>query len=149
MEPLKQHDPRVRRANALYWESQLSVNQIADEMDVSKGMLYGLIQPIGAELPCPRCSSEMGYANRTARDRGFLLCPSCDFEQDEDQVRSDLEEAAAAGRDAELLVTPELADPYDDRPVPPLRRPRDPLVLGAGFLLVAAGLWLFRSLPRR
>ena len=149
MEPLKQHDPRVQRANALYWESQLSVNQIADEMDVSKGRLYGLIQPIGAGLPCPRCSSEMGYANRTARERGFLTCPSCDFEQDEDQVRSELRDAAAAGSDDELLVTPELVDPYGARPVPPLRRPRDPLLLGAGLLLVAAGIWLFRSLPRR
>ena len=111
MEPHKQHDPRVQRANALYWESQLSVNQIADEMDLSKGMLYGLIQPIGAELPCPRCSSEMGYANRTARERGFLRCPSCDFEQDEAQVRSELQEAAAAGSDDELFVTPELTDP--------------------------------------
>ena len=148
MEP-HQHDPRVQRANALYWESQLSVNQIADEMDLSKGMLYGLIQPIGAELPCPRCSSEMGYANRTARERGFLRCPSCDFEQDEAQVRSELQEAAAAGSDDELFVTPELTDPYDARPVPSLRRPRDPLLLGAGLLLVAAGIWLFRSLPRR
>ena len=105
MIPPKQHDPRVQRANALYWESRLSVNQIADEMDLSKGMLYGLIQPIGAGLPCPRCSSEMEYANRTARERGFLKCPSCDFEQDEDQVRSELQDAArswsrrrAAGR---------------------------------------------------
>ena len=149
MEPHKQHDPRVQRANALYWESQLSVNQIADEMDVSKGMLYGLIQPIGAELPCPRCSSEMGYANRTARERGFLRCPSCDFETDEGQVRSELQDAAAAGRDDELLVTSELADPYDARPAPSLRRPRDPLLIGMGLLLVVAGIWIFRGLPRR
>jgi hypothetical protein len=141
MEPLKQHDPRVQRANALYWESRLSVNQIADKMDLSKGMLYGLIQPIGAGLPCPRCSSEMEYANRTARERGFLKCPSCDFEQDKDQVRSELQDTAATGRDGELLVTPGPADPY--------RRPRDPLLIGVGLLLVAAGIWLFRGLPRR
>lgn len=141
MEPLKQHDPRVQRANALYWESQQSVNQIADEMDLSKGMLYGLIQPIGARLPCPRCSSEMEYVNRTARERGFLKCPSCDFEQDKDQVRSELQDADATGRDGELLVTPGPAGLY--------RRPRDPLLVGVGLLLVAAGIWLFRGLPRR
>ena len=141
MEPLKQHDPRVQRANALYWESRLSVNQIADKMDLSKGMLYGLIQPIGDGLPCPRCSSEMEYANRTARERGFLKCPSCDFEHDKDQVRSELQDAAAAGRDGELLVTPGPADPD--------RRPHDTLLIGVGLLLVAAGIWLFRGLPRR
>ena len=141
MTPLKQHDPRVQRANALYWESQQSVNQIADEMDLSKGMLYGLIQPIGAGLPCPRCSFEMEYANRTARERGFLKCPSCDFEQDKDQVGSKLQDADATGRHGEMLVTPGPAGPY--------RRPRDPLLVGVGLLLVAAGIWLFRGLPRR
>ena len=141
MKPLKQHDPRVQRANALYWESQQSVNQIADEMDLSKGMLYGLIQPIGAGLPCSRCSSEMEYANRTARERGFLKCPSCDFEQDKDQVGSKLQDADATGRGGERLVTPGPAGPY--------RRPRDPLLVGVGLLLVAAGIWLFRGLPRR
>jgi hypothetical protein len=141
MEPLKQHDPRVQRVNALYWESQQSVNQIADEMDLSKGMLYGLIQPIGAGLPCPRCSFEMEYANRTARERGFLKCPSCDFEQDKDHVRSELQDADATGRHGELLVTPGPAGLY--------RHPRDPLLVGVGLLLVAAGIWLFRSLPRR
>ena len=141
MKPLKQHDPRVQRANALYWESQQGVNQIADEMDLSKGMLYGLIQPIGAGLPCSRCSSEMEYANRTARERGFLKCPSCDFEQDKDQVGSKLQDADATGHHGEMLVTPGPAGPY--------RRPRDPLLVGVGLLLVAAGIWLFRGLPRR
>ena len=149
MEPLKQHDPRVQRANALYWESQLSVSQIADEMDLSKGMLYEFLQPIGAELPCPHCSSQMGYANRTARERGFLRCLSCDFAQDEAQLRSELQDAAAAGRDDELFVTSELTGPYDARPRPLPRRPRDPLMLGMGLLLVATGIWIFRGLPRR
>jgi hypothetical protein len=149
MERLKQHDPRAQRANALYWESQLSVNQIADEMDLSKGMLYGLIQPSCAELLCPLCSSEMGYANRTARERGFLRCPSCDFEQDEDQVRSKLQDAAPADSDDRLLITSGLADPYTSRHAPHLRRPRGPLLLGVGILIVAAGIWIFRGLPRR
>ena len=142
MTPPKQHDPHVQRANALYWESQLSVNQIADDLDMSKGMLYGLVQPIGAGLPCPRCSSEMKYANRTARERGFLTCPSCDLEQDEAQVRSELQDGGAADGEEEPFVTPEAADMYG-------RRPRDPVLLGAGLLLIAAGIWLFRSLPRR
>ena len=137
MTPPEQHDPRVQRANELYWESQLSVNQIADDMDVSKGMLYGLIQPVGAGLPCPSCSSEMEYTNRTARDRGFLACAACGLEQDEEEVRSELPDT-------------DTHDPgtYDPGFRPTLRRPRDPLVFGAGLLLVAAGVWLFRRLPR-
>ena len=142
MTPPKQHDPRVQRANALYWESQLSVNQIADELDMSKGMLYGLIQPVGAGLSCPRCSSEMEYANRTARVRGFLTCPACDLEQDEAQVRGELQDGGTVDGEGEPFVTPEAADRYK-------RGPRDPVLLGAGLLLIAAGIWLFRSLPRR
>ena len=138
MEPLAQHDPRVERANALYWESGRSVNRIADDMEVSKGMLYGLIHPLSAGLPCPDCSSDMEYANRTARDRGFLTCSSCGSERDEEQVRSQWSQAGA-----------EPAIPTGAPPAPPGRRPHDPLVLGAGLLLVAAGLWLFRGLSRR
>ncbi len=74
------------RANELYWSSDLSVNQIAEELDLSKGMLYGLIHPAPAGLACPECAEELVYANRTASDRALLACPRCGWEGDEDEA---------------------------------------------------------------
>jgi hypothetical protein len=133
------------RANELYWGSDKSVNQIADEMELSKGMLYGKIRPLPAELPCPGCSSDMEYANRTARERGLITCPSCSLELDEKEARAQWQEAAAkAGR--QLFVTPRHA-PEPRVGIMPDRR--DPIMVGAGLLLIAAGIWLFRGLSRR
>jgi predicted RNA-binding Zn-ribbon protein involved in translation (DUF1610 family) len=80
-------DAREARANVLYWESDSSVNDIADAMDLSKGSLYGLIRPRSAELACPECGATLEYPNRTARDKGFVTCPGCGLEDEEDLVR--------------------------------------------------------------
>ena len=64
------------RANELYWSSDMSVNQIAEELDLSKGMLYGLIRPRPAGLACPECAEELVYPNRTAKERCLLACPA-------------------------------------------------------------------------
>lgn len=79
-------------ANRLYWESDQSVNQIGEILDLSKGVLYGLIEALPAGLPCPECRQEMVFPNRTARDKGFLACPECHMEEEEDAVRSFWEE---------------------------------------------------------
>src|SRR5688572_5646755 len=142
-------DPLTQRANALYWESERSVNQIADEMDLSKGMLYGMIRPLPAELPCPRCSTGLEYANRTARERGMLSCPSCGLESEGADVRQQWEDAAAQAPGGALVVTPLIPPPRPARITELAPARRDPLMVGAGLLLVAAGFWLFRGLGRR
>jgi hypothetical protein len=134
------------RANELYWQSDRSVNQIADEMELSKGMLYGMIRPLAAGLPCPRCSADMEFANRTARERGLITCPSCTLELDEKEARTQLEQAAPATPADQPLVTPRHA-PEPRSGVRAVRR--DPVMVGAGLLLIAAGIWLFRGLNRR
>ena len=134
------------RANDLYWGSDRSVNQIADEMELSKGMLYGMIRPLPAGLPCPQCSSDMEYPNRTARERGLVTCRACGLEVDEQAVRAKWESAAAEAPSGKLLVTPRPAAGRGGfRP----ESARDPMMVGAGLLLIAAGLWLFRGLGRR
>jgi transposase-like protein len=140
MQPLENSDPDFARANRLYWESGRSVNQIADEMDLSKGMLYEMIQPLGSGVPCPRCSAETRYSNRTARERGMITCPSCGLEADE----------------AEVAVTPRAVGSRDEAPTArprPVRsgaaRGPDPFRIGAGLLLIATGIWLFRGLRKR
>ena len=139
------------RANELYWESDKSVNQIADEMELSKGMLYGMIRPLRTGLPCPRCSAELEYANRTARERGLISCRSCTLE---------LEEGARSAPAPTAVPAPVLAPPapLDEPWIPARPAPkrtgsglprRDPVMVGAGLLLIAAGIWLFRGLNRR
>lgn len=95
-----------RKANELYWTSDESVNQIADDLDLSKGSLYNLVEPRPAGLPCPRCSTEMEYPNRTARDKGFLTCPACDLEEDEELVRAEWKSAARRSESGTMVVSP-------------------------------------------
>ncbi len=85
---LPDQDTLYEEANNLYWESDQSVNQISEALDLSKGVLYGLIAALPAGLPCPKCGEEMVFPNRTARDKGFLACPECHMEEEEAAVRS-------------------------------------------------------------
>lgn len=82
------HDALSAEANRLYWDSDESVNQIGEALDLSKGVLYGLITPLPAGLPCPQCGEEMVFPNRTARDKGFLECPECGMEEEEAAVQA-------------------------------------------------------------
>jgi hypothetical protein len=78
----------AERANTLYWESQDSVNDIAEDLDLSKGSLYGMIRPRPAGIACPECSAELEHPNRTARDKGFVTCPDCGLEEEEAVISS-------------------------------------------------------------
>jgi hypothetical protein len=81
-------DTLLDEANRLYWESEESVNQIGEALGLSKGVLYGLISPLPAGLPCPACGEEMVFPNRTAREKGFLACPACGMEEEEAAVQT-------------------------------------------------------------
>jgi predicted RNA-binding Zn-ribbon protein involved in translation (DUF1610 family) len=130
----------VDTANEMYWESSASVNQIAERMDLSKGSLYSMIRPLPAEVPCPGCGSEMAYPNRTALEKGFLVCSECGFEEEEDVVR---------GVEPEGEKAP-LGNSFADLPAEggqgefPTR-----VVAGVALLGVAAGLVIARSLRSR
>ncbi len=66
------------RATTLYWNSDRSVNSIADDLGLSKGRLYDLIRPLGSGRHCANCQSERIFANRTAHERDDAICPICD-----------------------------------------------------------------------
>ena len=87
-------DDVVTQANERYWNSDAGVNQLARELDLSKGTLYEIIAPLPAGLPCPRGDGELAFTNRTARERGFVTCPACGLEDDREHVLARLEEAA-------------------------------------------------------
>lgn len=78
----------TERANELYWRSERSVNQIADDLDLSKGALYAMIDPLATGLGCPLCGSEVVYPNRTAKERDRLDCPTCDWDGSADETTS-------------------------------------------------------------
>ena len=104
-------DDVVKQANERYWNSDAGVNQLARELDLSKGSLYEIIVPLPTGVPCPHCNAELAFANRTARERGFLSCPACGLEEDRERVLARLEEAA---------YDPTIVDPpAADRPIPP------------------------------
>lgn len=132
-------EARLRvRANELYWTSDESVNQIAEDLDLSKGALYDLVEPHASGLPCPRCGEEMEYPNRTARDKGFLTCPACDLEEDEEEVRARWG-AIDADEDA-VVIRPGVEEsvPSADEDEAARRR----IIASAALLGAAAGLAL-------
>lgn len=125
----------VRAANELYWESDSSVNQIAERLDISKGTLYGLIRPLPSEVLCPQCQEEMVYPNRTALEKGFLVCPGCAFEEEESVVR----EMVAGG--VEVIALNVGDDAGGEPGAFPTR-----VVAGVALLSLAAGLIIARSI---
>ncbi len=86
MPDTRQNLDAEQRANELYWSSDESVNQIADDLDLSKGTLYGLIRPLPTGLACPDCGEEVLFANRTARDRKMVSCALCGWEGEDDDA---------------------------------------------------------------
>jgi hypothetical protein len=74
------------RANELYWGSNRSVNQIAEDLDLSKGALYGMIRPLPAAKGCPACGTEVVHPNRTAKERGLVDCPACGWDGPENET---------------------------------------------------------------
>lgn len=131
-----------RKANDLYWGSQWSVNQIAEELDLSKGTLYGLIRPLPSGLTCPDCGQEAVFPNRTAKERSLVACPSCGWEGDE-------RDADANGGDGTVTL-PDLPDTVDDVAPPPTRGGNHGRIMLSGALLgAAAGLALVIWTRRR
>ena len=95
-------------ATELYWGSDKSVNQIAEELELSKSALYGLIRPMPAGLGCPECGQEAVSPNRTARDKELLACPGCGWEGPESAANS------FGGEGAVTLPTYAPVDAIDD-----------------------------------
>ncbi|MGE0159491.1 MAG: hypothetical protein AB7T31_08750 [Gemmatimonadales bacterium] len=122
------------RANELYWGSKLSVNQIAEALDLSKGALYELIRPLPADVACPRCGTEAVHPNRTAHERGLIVCLDCGWEGDADQA------APIARLNAALLDKRMGARNGGERVRPGLTVP---IAIGAA-LGVAVLLWAMR-----
>ena len=97
MEPSARTLEADDRANELYWGSNRSVNQIAEDLDLSKGALYGMIRPLAAAMGCPACGAEVVHPNRTAKERGLVDCPKCGWDGTEDETVPGYPSLAEAG----------------------------------------------------
>jgi predicted RNA-binding Zn-ribbon protein involved in translation (DUF1610 family) len=128
------------KANELYWGSGMSVNQIAEELDLSKGTLYGLIRPRPAGLACPTCNEELVHPNRTARERAMVACTICGWEGAEEDVDTFDSTGAVVRSDAEEADVAPHALALDGR---------SRTILGGALLGAAAGLALVLWARRR
>lgn len=124
----KRDEGAARKANKLYWGSDISVNQIAEKLDLSKSRLYGLLVPLPTGDQCPDCGEETGYANRTARERNQAMCSYC------------AEGVQARARSGKGTTKPAVttSNAPAKRRVPAIK---SPALLGAALLGVAAGLF--------
>jgi hypothetical protein len=130
------------QANELYWRSEFSVNQIAEQMDLSKGALYGMIEPLPVGLECSVCGTELVYGTRTAQERGRASCPGCGWDGEEN-------EADPIGADAPVTLPLELEPALRAPPAIAVDRARDRILIGGALLGAAAGLALVLWARRR
>lgn len=126
-------DEKLTLANELYWQSDQSVNQIAEDLDLSKGTLYQAVQALESDVDCPRCWSGLVYPNRTAREKGFLTCPECGFEGHLEEVQEGSGSARGSAGAASSAA----------------EEGRRQVVIGAALLGAAAGLALAIWMRRR
>jgi len=132
----------IVQANELYWSSELSVNQIAEKLDLSKGTLYGMIEPVPAGIWCPDCGTKGVFPNRTAKERGHITCPECGWE-------GVLDDGESPGGDTS--VTLPAGDDTDVEPPPAAvsDRGRSRVLMGGALVGAAAGLALVFWARRR
>ena len=93
-------------------------------------------------MGCPACGAEVVHPNRTAKERGLVDCPSCDWDGSEDETTSGY--ASSAEPDARRAERSRV-------PAPPLSgaEPGSSAVLGGALLGAAAGLALLLWARRR
>jgi lysine biosynthesis protein LysW len=124
-----------QEANRLYWSSSDSVNEVASRLGLSKGGLYELLRPYPSGSACPECGAELGFQNRTARDRNRLSCDDCGLELEN-------------GVELEPVELPALPPGAGRRPLTDDERKRVRILAGGALLGIAAGLLIGWRLRR-
>lgn len=124
-------DPNTaKELNRLYWESDASVADIADRLDISRRALYDGIEPRPAGRPCPECGAPLGFRNRTALANREAECLECGLATELEAGPGPAARRAGAAPDAA----------GDRPPEGPLGRPRSLPTAGSGPILGLAFL---------
>jgi hypothetical protein len=71
-------DTIAAEANRLYWETETSVADIAQQLELSRRALYDTVDPLPTTSSCTVCGSPLVFENRSARNAGRETCPVCD-----------------------------------------------------------------------
>jgi hypothetical protein len=135
MERMTADDRETAEANRLYWETDTSVAEIADHLDLSRRALYGAVHPLPTGAACSRCGGELEYENRSARKAAQGTCGRCGGSQH----LEDDETAETAGRPPLAVVAGDpRGDAVRDMREPDLRH-RAVVLGGAAIAGVALG----------
>jgi hypothetical protein len=129
--------PIATEANRLYWDTEDSVAEIAQRLDLSRRALYELVEPLATGLPCATCGGPLVFDNRSARTAGDPSCPVCAA------IGATEADSATAAADAAARA-PDL--------VPALGEAEERALLVGGALMGAAAvgaLVTFALVPRR
>lgn len=128
----------TEQVNELYWSGDRTVDEIVEELGISRTALYTSIEPVPSGVTCADCHERMVFPNRTARDRGVAVCPRCGRES------APGAESVAMGAESGVLARLGIdgADELLERAVETLRQvppQRVALVLGGAALGVVLG----------
>lgn len=144
-------DPNTdRELNRLYWESDASISEIADRLDISRRALYDGIRPQPAGRPCPECGAPLGFRNRTALENREAECPECGFAAGPDGAGDGAKRAAgeADGASEDGASSPggrgDGTQPPDHRRIPDAGNPLVGTAFLAGLALGALATFLTR-----
>lgn len=88
----------IDEANRLYWDSDVSVADIADRLGWSRRALYDAIEPLPTDASCDQCGAPLVFLNRSARSSATTTCVSCTARADEEA-----EPAGDAEEDVEMV----------------------------------------------
>jgi len=134
--------PEAAGANRLYWESDVSVADIAARYDLSRRALYDAVRPLPTGVTCGTCGAETEFMNRLARRSGTASCPACGAVQDSPATPIDDREPVPGSPDAPARAHPVRIDARTDD-----LRQRAVLLGGAAIAGIALGgvaTWLAR-----
>lgn len=76
-------DTIAAEANRLYWETETSVAEIAQQLELSRRALYDSVDPLPTSASCEVCGTPLVFENRSARNAGIETCPSCAADEEE------------------------------------------------------------------
>jgi hypothetical protein len=109
----------VAEVNRLYWETDIPVTRMAEELGISRRTIYDMLIPSPAGENCPECGGDLVYPNRSARLSGEATCERCGRTQDVTLLH---EISAARGTAREEAVPAAPAPPVSTRVAPRVRR---------------------------
>lgn len=105
VQTMNESESLAERANELYWSASMTVDDVVEELGISRSALYSSIDPMPAGIVCIDCNERMVYSNRTMRDRGMAVCPDCG------------RLSPVGGPDADAREEPDNETPEEDRVV--------------------------------